>query len=196
MRAVLRTPAGHWILVDAGPAGERSGCGPTGGGAVSPAAGRPVARARGRLPRPRRPPRRRAVGAGAARDRAGDRARRATWPTRGTRAFSIGSLGRRRAVAPGAHGRAVRARRRRASRSCIPMPGWADWGEDVNEDSLVLLVEYGDFQALFAGDAGFPAEVGDGGAAPAGGSAQGGASRESRQHRRRLARRAAPRRWR
>ena len=33
-----------------------------------------------------------------------------------------------------------------------------DWGEDVNEDSLVLLVEYGDFQALFAGDAGFPAE--------------------------------------
>jgi competence protein ComEC len=28
----------------------------------------------------------------------------------------------------------------------------------VNEDSLVLLVEYGDFQALFAGDAGFPAE--------------------------------------
>jgi competence protein ComEC len=39
-----------------------------------------------------------------------------------------------------------------------PTPGWADWGEDVNEDSLVLLVQYGDFQALFAGDAGFPAE--------------------------------------
>ena len=38
------------------------------------------------------------------------------------------------------------------------MPGWAHWGEDVNEDSLVLLVEYGDFQAVFAGDAGFPAE--------------------------------------
>jgi competence protein ComEC len=33
------------------------------------------------------------------------------------------------------------------------------WGEDVNEDSLVLLVEYGDFQALLAGDAGFPAEA-------------------------------------
>ncbi|HUF35278.1 MAG TPA: ComEC/Rec2 family competence protein [Gemmatimonadales bacterium] len=39
-----------------------------------------------------------------------------------------------------------------------PEPGWAGWGEDVNEDSLVLLVEYGAFQALFAGDAGFPAE--------------------------------------
>jgi competence protein ComEC len=39
-----------------------------------------------------------------------------------------------------------------------PAPGWPHWGEDVNEDSLVLLVEYGEFQALFAGDAGFPAE--------------------------------------
>jgi competence protein ComEC len=40
-----------------------------------------------------------------------------------------------------------------------PDPAWAGWGEDVNEDSLVLLVEYGAFQALFAGDAGFPAEA-------------------------------------
>jgi len=39
-----------------------------------------------------------------------------------------------------------------------PEPMWAGWGEDVNEDSVVLLVEYGAFQALFAGDAGFPAE--------------------------------------
>ncbi|HSB52847.1 MAG TPA: hypothetical protein VLD58_00750, partial [Gemmatimonadales bacterium] len=38
-------------------------------------------------------------------------------------------------------------------------PGWAGWGQDVNEDSVVLLVEYGRFQALFAGDAGFPAEA-------------------------------------
>ena len=35
---------------------------------------------------------------------------------------------------------------------------WTHWGEDLNEDSLVLLVEYGGFQAIFAGDAGFPAE--------------------------------------
>jgi competence protein ComEC len=39
-----------------------------------------------------------------------------------------------------------------------PDPSWSGWGQDVNEDSLVLLVEYGAFQALFAGDAGFPAE--------------------------------------
>jgi competence protein ComEC len=36
---------------------------------------------------------------------------------------------------------------------------WSRWGEDLNEDSLVLLVEYGAFQAIFAGDAGFPAEA-------------------------------------
>jgi competence protein ComEC len=36
---------------------------------------------------------------------------------------------------------------------------WDRWGEDLNEDSVVLLVEYRDFQALFAGDAGFPAEA-------------------------------------
>ncbi|MFL5472775.1 MAG: DNA internalization-related competence protein ComEC/Rec2 [Gemmatimonadales bacterium] len=35
---------------------------------------------------------------------------------------------------------------------------WTHWGEDLNEDSLVLLVEYGNFQAIFAGDAGIPAE--------------------------------------
>jgi competence protein ComEC len=40
-----------------------------------------------------------------------------------------------------------------------PDTAWAEWGGDVNEDSLVLLVEFGAFQALFAGDAGFPAEA-------------------------------------
>jgi competence protein ComEC len=40
-----------------------------------------------------------------------------------------------------------------------PDSHWAGWGEDLNEDSLVLLVQYRDFQALFAGDAGFPAEA-------------------------------------
>ncbi|HEY7503082.1 MAG TPA: DNA internalization-related competence protein ComEC/Rec2 [Gemmatimonadales bacterium] len=40
-----------------------------------------------------------------------------------------------------------------------PRPGWSEWGEDVNEDSLVLLVEYGEFQALFTGDAGFAVEA-------------------------------------
>ncbi|HEX2217958.1 MAG TPA: DNA internalization-related competence protein ComEC/Rec2 [Gemmatimonadales bacterium] len=40
-----------------------------------------------------------------------------------------------------------------------PGPDWEEWGEDVNEDSLVILVEFGEFEALFTGDAGFPAEV-------------------------------------
>lgn len=40
-----------------------------------------------------------------------------------------------------------------------PDPAWSDWGEDVNEDSVVLLVEYGAFQALFTGDVGFRAEA-------------------------------------
>jgi competence protein ComEC len=40
-----------------------------------------------------------------------------------------------------------------------PATDWAGWGEDVNEDSVVLLVRYGDFEALFTGDAGFPAEA-------------------------------------
>ena len=41
-----------------------------------------------------------------------------------------------------------------------PAADWHGWGEDVNEDSVVLLVEFGAFQALFTGDAGFPAEAG------------------------------------
>jgi competence protein ComEC len=40
-----------------------------------------------------------------------------------------------------------------------PDPEWPGLGEDLNEDSLVLLVEYGAFRGLFPGDAGFPAEA-------------------------------------
>jgi competence protein ComEC len=39
-----------------------------------------------------------------------------------------------------------------------PDTSWTHWRDDLNEDSIVLLVEYGGFQALFAGDAGFIAE--------------------------------------
>jgi competence protein ComEC len=35
---------------------------------------------------------------------------------------------------------------------------WSGWREDLNEDSVVLLVEYRRFRALLAGDAGIPAE--------------------------------------
>jgi competence protein ComEC len=40
-----------------------------------------------------------------------------------------------------------------------PAADWAAWGQDVNEDSVVLLVRYGGFEALFTGDAGFAAEA-------------------------------------
>ncbi len=39
-----------------------------------------------------------------------------------------------------------------------PDTAWAGWGEDLNEDSLILAIEYGRFRALFTGDAGHAAE--------------------------------------
>jgi competence protein ComEC len=39
-----------------------------------------------------------------------------------------------------------------------PSPGWAGWGLDLNEDSAVLLIRYGEFEALLTGDAGLAAE--------------------------------------
>ncbi|HEX7918659.1 MAG TPA: hypothetical protein VF454_04600, partial [Gemmatimonadales bacterium] len=40
-----------------------------------------------------------------------------------------------------------------------PDTTWDEWGLDLNEDSEVLLVRYGEFEALLAGDAGLPAEA-------------------------------------
>ena len=40
-----------------------------------------------------------------------------------------------------------------------PDTTWAEWHADLNEDSIVLRVEYGAFTALFAGDAGLHAEA-------------------------------------
>ncbi len=40
-----------------------------------------------------------------------------------------------------------------------PPAHWAERGDDLNEDSIVLEVAYGEFRALLAGDAGFPAEA-------------------------------------
>ena len=39
-----------------------------------------------------------------------------------------------------------------------PDTTWTQWGEDLNEDSIVLLVEFRGFQALYTGDAGLRAE--------------------------------------
>jgi competence protein ComEC len=40
-----------------------------------------------------------------------------------------------------------------------PDTAWSGWQEDLNEDSIVLLVEYHGFRALLAGDAGLAAEA-------------------------------------
>jgi competence protein ComEC len=39
-----------------------------------------------------------------------------------------------------------------------PDTAWAEWGQDLNEDSIVLLIRYRGFEALFPGDAGLRAE--------------------------------------
>jgi competence protein ComEC len=154
--ALLRTPGGHWILVDAGPAGEGTDAGRR---VVAPflqwrgvrslslavvshahadhLGGLPAVMARvptGLVIEP---------GANVADPRytrfldALPKERVAWHPARAGDRFEI----------DGVRGTVIH-----------PTPAWPGWGEDVNEDSLVLLVEYGGFQALFAGDAGFRAE--------------------------------------
>jgi competence protein ComEC len=155
--AVIRTPAGHWILVDAGPAGEGADAGRR---VVAPFLQRQGAR---KLTL--------AVVSHAHADHLGGlpsvMARLPTGLVVEPGADVADSRYTRfldRLIADGVPWHAAQAGERfelDGVRATVlhPRPGWAEWGEDVNEDSLVLLVEYGDFQALFAGDAGFPAEA-------------------------------------
>jgi competence protein ComEC len=154
--AVLRTPAGRWVLIDAGPAGERSNAG------------------------------RRVVVPFLLRHGARDLSVAFVSHAHADHLGGLPSvLERFRAgivIEPGEpvadplyHGfldeLATEAipwhRGQRGDRFVLdsvsftilhPIRGWSGWGEDLNEDSIVLLVEYGSFQVLFAGDAGFPAE--------------------------------------
>ena len=155
--AVLRTPGGRWIAIDAGPAGERDDAGRR---VVAPFLQRQGARELaaivvshahadhvggvpallGRFPvgvviEPGGP----VPDAGyAAFLSALDRDGVAWHPARSGERFTLDGV-EFTVLHPGAD--------------------WAGWGEDVNEDSVVLLVRYGDFEALFTGDAGFPAEA-------------------------------------
>lgn len=160
--AVVRTPSGHWVVVDAGPANER---GDAGRRVVAPFLDRHGVRNLALI-----------VVSHAHADHLGGvpallsrfhsglilepgamvpdqrytafltelQARGVGWhPVRGNERFTLDGV---------------------TFSVLHPVAGWAGWGEDVNEDSLVLLVEYGAFQALLAGDAGFPAEEAMGGA--------------------------------
>ncbi|HET7470996.1 MAG TPA: DNA internalization-related competence protein ComEC/Rec2 [Gemmatimonadales bacterium] len=154
--AAIRTPAGHWILVDAGPAGEGTDAGRR---VVGPVLERHGARSLalavvshahadhlGGLPSVMSRIRTGLVlepGANVADPRYASFLQRlprdgVPWhPARAGERFTLDGV---------------------QFTVLHPTPGWRHWGEDVNEDSVVLLVEFGQFQALFAGDAGFPAE--------------------------------------
>ncbi|HEX3235524.1 MAG TPA: DNA internalization-related competence protein ComEC/Rec2 [Gemmatimonadales bacterium] len=155
--AVLRTPRGHWIVVDAGPADERADAGRR---VVVPFLERHGVRSltlvvvshahadhEGGVPSVlRRLPAALVLEPGAPvpdprylRFLDGLRVGRVPWhPGRTGEHFSVDGV---------------------SFTVLHPSPGWSGWGEDVNEDSLVLLVEFGAFQAVFAGDAGLPAEA-------------------------------------
>jgi competence protein ComEC len=155
--AAIRTPGGHWILVDAGPAGEGADAGRR---VVAPFLQRQGARSLSL-----------AVVSHAHADHLGGLPSVMTQlrpglvlepgadvPDPRYTAFLA------RLLRDGVPWHAARAGERFELDGVHftvlhPVPGWTGWGEDVNEDSVVLLVEYGDFQAMFAGDAGFPAEA-------------------------------------
>ncbi|HUR94175.1 MAG TPA: DNA internalization-related competence protein ComEC/Rec2 [Gemmatimonadales bacterium] len=154
--AAIRTPAGHWILVDAGPAGAGADAGRR---VVAPFLERQGVRALsiaivshahadhlGGLP------------AVLSRVPAGLVVEPGASPADARYADFLQSL-----LDDGLRWHPGRAGERfelDGVRGTIlhPVAGWRGWGEDVNEDSLVLLIEFGEFQAIFAGDAGFPAE--------------------------------------
>jgi len=155
--AVIRTPLGHWIVVDAGPAGDRSDAGRR---VVAPFLDRHGVRDLALI-----------VVSHAHADHLGGvpavLARfhaglvlepGALFPDPRYTAF-LGELQNRHIPWHPVHG-GERFTLDSVSFTVLhPVPGWAGWGEDLNEDSVVLLVEYRAFQALFAGDAGFPAEA-------------------------------------
>ncbi len=154
--AAIRTPAGHWVLVDAGPAGEGSDAGRR---VVAPFLERHGARSLAL-----------AVVSHAHADHLGglpsvmSRIRTDLVLEPGADVVDPRYTGfLAQLPRDGVPWHPARAGERFAIdgvRFTVlhPSPGWPHWGEDVNEDSVVLLVEYGEFQALFAGDAGFPAE--------------------------------------
>ncbi|MEP6589794.1 MAG: DNA internalization-related competence protein ComEC/Rec2 [Gemmatimonadota bacterium] len=163
--ALIRTPLGHWLAIDAGPVGRQSG--DAGSRVLLPLLAREhVTQLTG------------LVLSHAHRDHVGGAASLVNrLPV--AAALDPGELFADSAydawlTALSAHG--VRWRPARAGltwevdgvqfRVLHPPRAWSRQGDDLNEDSLVLELRYGAFAALFMGDAGFVAESAMGSALP------------------------------
>lgn len=155
--ALIRTPHGRWVAVDAGPASQASDAGRR---IVAPMLQRQRARRLDVF-----------VLSHAHRDHAGgaasilarvpvtmtvdpgvpfDDASYATW------LGAVDAIGTRWRVAAAGDRWIIDGV---TFRVLHPPRAWASRGDDLNEDSIVLEVSYGEFTALLAGDAGFPAEA-------------------------------------
>lgn len=154
--AVIRTPHGHWILVDAGP---RSATSDAGKRVIAPFLARERVRRLDVM-----------VISHAHADHVGGAAAVLDRVDAGV-VIEPGELVAdpvytdflSAVAADGARWRSARAGMRFELDSVRftllhPDTTWSGWGLDLNEDSAVLLVEYRGFRALLAGDAGFPAE--------------------------------------
>lgn len=154
--ALIRTPAGHWIAIDAGPADERYDAGAR---VVAPFLERHGAPALAML-----------VVSHGHRDHVGGAAALTSripigmvlepgepfddsWYLRWLDSIAAHQV-RWKTARPG-----LRWQLDGVSFEVIhPASDWPGRGLDLNEDSVVLLVRYGEFAALFTGDAGVPAE--------------------------------------
>ena len=159
--AVLRTPDGRWIVIDAGPAGEGRDAGRS---VVAPFLARHGARRIEAL-----------ILSHAHLDHYGgmgallDRFQVARFLEPGEAVADAGYVALLGQV--GASGAAWSSFRRGDTLrvggveiiALHPDTAWGEWGLDLNEDSAILLVRYGAFEALLAGDAGIPAETDLGG---------------------------------
>jgi competence protein ComEC len=155
--SVIATPAGHWIVIDAGPAGERRDAGRS---VVAPFLARHGVRRIDAL-----------ILSHAHLDHYGgmgallDRFEVTRFLEPGEAIDDPGYRGllARVAASGAAWQRIGRGDTLRVDGveliALHPDPTWPEWGLDLNEDSDVLLLRYGAFEALFSGDAGIPAEA-------------------------------------
>lgn len=155
--AVLRTPGGHWVVVDAGPVDRR---GDAGSRVVAPFLIRAGARSVSVLVASHAHADH-LGGVGAVLDRmVVETVLEPAVPVADS--LYLGFLDR--VDAEGSRWVPARASGRWmldsvSFRVLHPDTTWPRWGEDLNEDSVVLLVEYRRFRVLFTGDAGLPVEA-------------------------------------